>query len=73
LQWATLSFARDTSREGEGAHWLKKLRAQPGKHINGGASGTLVSFLLANGLLDELQLRRTDQITLPRQGLMPLT
>jgi dihydrofolate reductase len=35
---------------------LTKLKEQPGKNINVGASGTLVRFLLAEGLLDELRL-----------------
>jgi dihydrofolate reductase len=35
---------------------LAKLKQQPGKNINVGASGTLVRFLLQEGLLDELQL-----------------
>jgi dihydrofolate reductase len=35
---------------------LTKLKQQPGKNINVGASGTLVRYLLAEGLLDELNL-----------------
>ena len=35
---------------------LTKLKQQPGKNINVGASGTLVRFLLEQGLLDELNL-----------------
>lgn len=35
---------------------LAKLKHQPGKNINVGASGTLVTFLLQEGLLDELLL-----------------
>jgi dihydrofolate reductase len=35
---------------------LVKLKAQPGQDISVGASGTLVRFLLGQGLLDELQL-----------------
>ena len=35
---------------------LTKLKQQPGKNISVGASGTLVRFLLAEGLLDELKL-----------------
>ena len=35
---------------------LGKLKQQPGKHIAVGASGTLIRFLLKEGLLDELQL-----------------
>lgn len=35
---------------------LTKLKQQPGKNINVGASGTLVRFLLQEGLLDELHL-----------------
>ncbi|MBO0814470.1 MAG: dihydrofolate reductase family protein [Actinobacteria bacterium] len=35
---------------------LTKLKQQPGKNISTGASGTLVRFLLAQGLLDELTL-----------------
>ena len=35
---------------------LAKLKQQPGKNITVGASGTLVRFLLAEGLLDELNL-----------------
>ena len=35
---------------------LGELKQQPGKDINVGASGTLVRFLLEEGLLDELRL-----------------
>jgi dihydrofolate reductase len=35
---------------------LTKLKHQPGKNINVGASGTLVTFLLQEDLLDELLL-----------------
>jgi dihydrofolate reductase len=35
---------------------LTKLKQQPGKNISTGASGTLVRFLLQQGLLDELSL-----------------
>lgn len=35
---------------------LTKLKQQPGKTISVGASGTLVRFLLQQGLLDELKL-----------------
>ncbi len=35
---------------------LTKLKQQPGKNITVGASGTLVRFLLTEGLLDELNL-----------------
>lgn len=35
---------------------LGKLKQQPGQHITVGASGTLIRFLLQEGLLDELQL-----------------
>jgi dihydrofolate reductase len=35
---------------------LSKLKQQPGQHIAVGASGTLIRFLLQEGLLDELQL-----------------
>jgi dihydrofolate reductase len=35
---------------------LTKLKQQPGKNISMGASGTLVRFLLQQGLLDELNL-----------------
>jgi dihydrofolate reductase len=35
---------------------LTKLKQQPGKNISVGASGTLVRFLLTQGLLDELNL-----------------
>ena len=35
---------------------LAKLKQQPGKNISTGASGTLVRFLLQQGLLDELTL-----------------
>jgi len=35
---------------------LTKLKQQPGKNISTGASGTLVQFLLRQGLLDELNL-----------------
>lgn len=35
---------------------LSKLKQQPGKNITVGASGTLVRFLLTEGLLDELLL-----------------
>lgn len=35
---------------------LTKLKQQPGKNISIGASGTLVRFLPAQGLLDELSL-----------------
>jgi dihydrofolate reductase len=35
---------------------LTKLKHQPGRNINVGASGTLVRFLLTEGLLDELLL-----------------
>ena len=35
---------------------LTKLKQQPGKNISIGASGTLIRFLLAQGLLDELSL-----------------
>ena len=35
---------------------LGKLKQQPGQHIAVGASGTLIRFLLQEGLLDELQL-----------------
>jgi dihydrofolate reductase len=35
---------------------LTKLRQQPGQDISVGASGTLVQFLLQEGLLDELSL-----------------
>lgn len=35
---------------------LADLKRQPGKNINVGASGTLVRFLLKEGLLDELSL-----------------
>jgi len=38
------------------AEQLAKLKEQPGKDINVGASGTLVRFLLEEGLLDELGL-----------------
>jgi dihydrofolate reductase len=41
---------------GDVAAELTKLKQQPGKNINVGASGTLVRFLLQQGLLDELQL-----------------
>jgi dihydrofolate reductase len=35
---------------------LRRLKQQPGKNISVGASGTLVRFLLTEGLLDELRL-----------------
>ena len=41
---------------GDVAAELTKLKQQPGKNITTGASGTLVRFLLQQGLLDELNL-----------------
>jgi dihydrofolate reductase len=41
---------------GDVATELVKLKQQPGRNIAVGASGTLVRFLLAEGLLDELLL-----------------
>ena len=41
---------------GDVAAELAKLKQQPGKHISVGASGTLVRYLLTEGLLDELML-----------------
>ena len=41
---------------GDAAAELTKLKQQPGPDIGVGASGTLVRFLLAAGLLDELRL-----------------
>ncbi|HEX8919035.1 MAG TPA: dihydrofolate reductase family protein [Chloroflexota bacterium] len=38
------------------AEELARIKEQPGKNINVGASGTLVRFLLEEGLLDELRL-----------------
>ncbi len=38
------------------ANQLHEVKKQPGKDINVGASGTLVRFLLTEGLLDELLL-----------------
>lgn len=38
------------------ADQLRELKTRPGKNINVGASGTLVGFLLKEGLLDELLL-----------------
>ncbi len=41
---------------GDAAAELTKLKQQPGSNISIGASGTLVRFLLQEGLLDELTL-----------------
>jgi dihydrofolate reductase len=41
---------------GDAAAALARLKEQPGKDIAVGASGTLVRFLLHEGLLDELRL-----------------
>jgi dihydrofolate reductase len=41
---------------GDVAAGLARLKAQPGRNITVGASPTLVRFLLAEGLLDELRL-----------------
>lgn len=49
--WGPTTVIRD-----DVAKELRKLKQQPGKHINVGASGTLVRFLLQEGLLDELRL-----------------
>ena len=46
----TTVIRRDVATE------LTKLKQEPGGNISVGASGTLVRFLLAEGLLDELQL-----------------
>jgi dihydrofolate reductase len=46
----TTLVSRDVAAE------LARLRQQPGQDISVGASGTLVRFLLAEGLLDELSL-----------------
>jgi dihydrofolate reductase len=41
---------------GDVADEITKLKRQPGKNISISGSGTLVQWLLANGLLDELRL-----------------
>jgi dihydrofolate reductase len=52
--WGPTTVIRGGS--GDIAAELARLKQQPGQNINVGASGTLVRFLLDQGLLDELQL-----------------
>jgi dihydrofolate reductase len=56
---ATLEQARwqnSTLINGDVAGQIAKLKQQPGKNINVSGSGTLVTWLLREGLLDELNL-----------------
>jgi dihydrofolate reductase len=50
------SWGPTTVISGDAAAALAELKRQPGKDITVGASGTLVRFLLAERLLDELSL-----------------
>jgi dihydrofolate reductase len=52
----TATWNNTTLINGDVAAEIRRLKQQPGKNINMSGSGTLVRWLLANDLLDELHL-----------------
>ena len=52
----TATWNNTTLINGDVAAQIRQLKQQPGKNINMSGSGTLVRWLLANDLLDELHL-----------------
>lgn len=52
----SVSWSNSSLVEGDVAESLRALKAEPGKDIAMSGSGTLVNWLMRNGLLDELNL-----------------